>query len=276
VSRTEQLFYVFECTTEGCTAEFYLNDIPIIRRGPAFGPFYAGQANQYICDGINEITIVISPGSRPGRALTGDSSERTRTTFKDARASARMARYPFGAVVGGPDAKDLLRVAWESGSGDSSRYAPLVTGGSADLGNIFGAWAWQSAPAAILDDQSRREIREFLTSLAASLAAGDAAPFVAAGAARLADTERAYGLQPGERAEMIRRITKEDAAQPWWGIQPLDEAQFDLRVCGRGRLVECIAADWLPILREKPDPEGGFGTYSMLLAKTGGAWQIVL
>lgn len=275
LSKPEKVFYVFECTAEGCVAEFYLNDIPIVRRGPDLGQFYAGQANQYVCDGANEITIVIGTGSTPSRALAGDSPARQQIALNNARASARLARYPFGSVVGGPDAQELMRVDWDAGT-DLTKYVPLVAGASADLGPIYGSWTWQSAPAVGLDSDSRNEIRDFLNLLAGTLAAGDAGPFIEAGSSRLADTERAYSLKPGERAEMIRRITAEDAAQPWWGIVPLDDSQFDLRVCGRGRLVECIGRDWLPILREKPDPEGGFGTYSMFIAKIEGAWHIVL
>jgi hypothetical protein len=126
-----------------------------------------------------------------------------------------------------------------------------------------------------LDDDTRQEIADFLATLHESVAAGDPEPFIDAGAVRLEEVEKAFDLKPGSKAEHVRKVTLRDAALPWWGLQPLDPGQFDLRLCAGGRLVECIDRDFQPLLKENPDDDGGVRLYDMLLAKIDDQWQIV-
>ncbi len=268
-------FYVFECEVDGCTAEFYLNDIPVIRRGNEIGRFYKGQSNELVRDGINEIAVIVHPGKTPAEAIAGDGGKRRQIASDKASVSAALAVYPFGAVAGGPDRTELFGLAWKGRSDGIPEIFPKVLGIQHDLGPLFGPWAWESLPPLTLDEGERTEIRKFLEPLHLSLAAGDPELFIEESRMRLDDTARAYGLPPGQKEDLIRQVTRRDAAQPWWGMQPLAPDTFNLRLCGGNRLVQLIGNDWMPVLKENPDEEDGVGTYSMMIGKVDGKWHII-
>lgn len=267
-------FYVFECEVDNCAAEFYFNDIPLTLRGKKIGRFYNGQSNQYVVEGENEIAAVINPGPTPSQAITGENGERRAAAARDARVFARLALYPFGAVAGGPDGKELLSLEWTA-SKDEPIVFPRVVSASADIGYTGGRWLWQDAPRVELDDANLEDIEAFLRALHISLMAGSPDVLIETSQIRIAETEYAYQLTPGEKESLIRRVTAVDSQQPWWGMQPLIPELFDFRLCGRGRLVECIGKDWAPLLKENPDDEGGQGMYSMIVAMIDDEWTIV-
>ncbi len=270
------IFYVFECVVEGCDAEFYLNDIPVIRRGPDLGTFFGGQSNQYVVDGENEIGIVVNPGPTPAKAMTGEAGRRQRTQADGAKAMARLVRYPFGAVVGGPSGEILMHCDWQAPAEGTSYVFPRAVSATTDLGEMFGSWHWQGADRIDLDEDVRGELGVFLEELRANLAAGDPEPFIELSRPRLKDLARAYSLPPGQKERQIRDVTELDARQPWWGMQPLDPETFAFRLCARGRLVELIGRDWEPVLKENPDEDGSLGQYGMLVGRLDGEWAILL
>jgi hypothetical protein len=269
------IYYVFECAVDNCSAEFYLNDIPIVLRSQDGGRLFGGQVNELVVDGVNEIGAVIHPGPQPGLAIRGQEGKRDRFVAKDAKVFAALSTYPQGAVVGGPDRRQLIRLDWEADPDGWPEVFPKVVTTTEDLGPLLGEWAWENAPRLTLDADTRREIEGFLSTLHEALTNGDPEPFIEAGAIRLAEVEKAFDLKPGMKAEHVRKVTLRDAAQPWWGMQPLNSDQFDLRLCAGGRLVECIGHDFQPLLKESPDDDGGVGMYDMLLAKIEDKWQIV-
>lgn len=268
-------YYVFECAVDNCDAEFYLNDIPVVLRKKDGGRLFGGQVNELVVDSVNEIGAVINPGIEPGTAITGIGGKRDRFAAEDAKLFAALSIYPKGAVVGGPDRKELLRIEWEADSDGLPEVFPKVVSVSQDLGPLFGEWAWESAPRITLDDDTVKEIEEFLTALQASLAEGDPELFIEESAIRLEEIEKAFELKAGAKAEHVRKVTLRDAAEPWWGMQPLDPGKFDLRLCACDRMVECVGRDFQPLLKENPDEDGGVGFYDMLLSKIDGQWQIV-
>lgn len=270
------MFYVLECSVKGCNAEFYLNDIPIVRRGPVYGTAYSGPVNPFLVDGVNALEIVVNPGPTPGEAVAGPSGERRRLLAgAGAFARAKLARYPFGAVVDGPDREQLSAIEWEVARPSVPEMFPQVASRSVDLGGLFGPWAWQSAPPVELDDATVAEIHGFIEKFHANRAAGDADYFITASRMRIADLDTAYNSPPGKREADIRYMTAVSSRKPGWGLEPLEPAQYDLRLCAQGRMVECISKRWLPVVAETPDPEGSVIRYPMLIAKMADTWQIV-
>jgi hypothetical protein len=267
-------YYVLECSARECVAEFYLNDIPVVRRGPDLGLHFAGQSNQYLVDGRNELSVLIHPGPTPGEAISGKGSARSRREAGGAEISAALCRYPPGATVGGPSREELVSLAWTA-EGDGRMVFPRVVTVARDLGPLFGRWAWQDAPKLSLDDASVGEIGKMLEPLRESLHKGDPEPFIESGKTRLEEIARAYDRKPGEKKKIIRKTTADEASRDWWGIQPLETKNFDFRLCARGRLVELVDRAWKPVLRERPDGEGGVAYYDMMVGRIRDRWEIV-
>jgi len=269
-------FYVLECAVECCNAEFYINDIPVVLRGEDFGKYYAGQCNQYLVDGENEIEIVINPGPTPGEALKGEDGKRRRfTPDKEAKAGAILAVYPYGAVARGPERKPLMSAHWTAKE-NTPEFFPKVVTSVQDLGPLFGAWDWENSRALTLDEATLDAIALDLAKLHHSLMAGDPEPYIQMSRARFINTERAYSLKPGEKENIVRLGTRSDSRQHWWGLEPLDPETYDFRLCCRNRLVEIIDKNWEPPLKEFADDEGGVSTYPMLMGKKNSKMEIWL
>ena len=268
-------YYVFECAVNECDAEFYLNDIPVVLRKKDGGRLFGGQVNELVMDGLNEISVIVNPGPEPGLAITGREGKRDRFVAKDAKLFAALSIYPAGAVVGGPDRKELMRLEWAAADDGWPKVFPAVVSNSQGLGPLLGEWAWEGAPRITLDAETVKEIATYLNGLQESLAQGDPELFIQEGVVRLEEVERAFGLKAGSKAEQVRKVTLRDAGEPWWGMQPLNTGQFDLRLCACSRLVECVGRDFQPLLKENPDEDGGVGMYDMLLGRIDDQWRIV-
>jgi hypothetical protein len=270
----KKIFYVLECKTSGINAEFYLNDIPIERRGKEFGNFYGGPCNQYLVDGVNEMSAIIIPGEIPSESLHSKTGRKRIKLEEKVEVKAELSIYPFGSIVGGPDKKVLMSFDWQLESNQWMVFQKVISS-RADLGKLFGEWEWQKAPRIELNSKTLKEIYKFIEELHKSLSVGDPEPFLELGALRLKDTDKAFNLIPGEKADLIRKVTLDDSEQYWWGMEDLNPEDYDLRLCANEKMVEVINKKWKPILQESPDEEGGVGTYSMCISKIDDKWQIV-
>jgi hypothetical protein len=268
-------FYVLECTAEQCVAEFYLNGIPIMRRGVEGGEFCGVQVNHLLVDGDNILELTAFPGPVPSLSRWGEFGPRQRRGSTAAeKIKMSLRKYPFGATVGGSEAEELARLEWQ-GSPDDVRERAFSLQTSADLGPMHGRWSWQDAPALTLDAAEQLELSELLDGLAAAIQVGDPGPFLAASETRIQETSRAYSTDPAERRAMINRGIFVDAGAPGFTVAPLMPSDFDFRLCAEGRMVELIAKDWQPILRAGPDRQGCYSYYDMFVSRIDGAWQIV-
>ncbi|GEM_PF-2500277 len=274
VDKKKKKFYVFECTASGVNAEFYLNDIPIIRRGPELGRSYGGPCNQYLIDGVNELSAILVPGDSPSESLHSKGGRQRIKLEEEAFVKAELSIYPFGAVMGGPAKKVLMSIDWKLEANQWMVFQKAI-GARMDLGKLFGEWEWQKAPRIELNEETVKEIHKFIEDLHLSLAAGDPDLFLELGEPRLKDLEKAFDSPPGEKEELIRKVTLDDAEQDWWGMEDINPDDYDLRLCAHDKMVEIINKKWKPILQESPDLEGGVGTYSMTISKLDDQWKIV-
>jgi hypothetical protein len=287
--------YTLEVRAKGCLAEFFLNDVPLVRRGEGDGRELGANAafpvNQYLHAGANEVTIVVHPGPTPGTAaglggvraqritlpepeVQGEAGEAHSNPDPEVCARATLARTPRGGVAGGHDTETLLKVSYEGRDDGRPEPFPRVHSGAVELEGLPAEWPWEQAQRHVaVDDAMRQEIRALLTTLHASLGAGDVEPFIELSRPRLEDIAGAYGASPLDKVEELRQMAAADAAQPDFALEPL-APELDLRICGEGRLVEVLTPQWRAPLREVPRAEGA-GSYVMLVAKVDGSWRIV-
>ncbi len=269
------LFYVLECKVEHCTAEFYLNDIPVIRRGPDIGDAFGGPVNHLLVDGVNCLEMVIEPGPTPAEALKGvPDSRRPEAPPENARAQAALTTYPKGAVVEGPDREELVSMEWQAEEGTPC-FFPRVCATTYDLGPVYGRWQWQDAERITLDDATLRDASDFVIGLHGSMAIGDFEPYIQSGRTRNAEFDRIYEKAPGATAGQFRNMRADCIDDPYWGMAQLSSDTFSLRLCAHDRLVECISNAWQPVLEELPDQEESIMRYPMMIGKIDGEWQIL-
>ncbi len=266
-------FYVAECEVKACTAEFYLNDIALIRNSPDGGYYHAQPVNQYILDGTNELAMIIEPGPQPSLARSGPPEGRREmeVPLTDPRsATLRLCRYPYGAVVGGPERQLIQELRWPQAEHEEPHLYPLPVRVEFERATGTGPWSWEAAAKLTLDAGTRAEIESLLNRLWASLAQGDPALFLEVAAPRFDDLAEAFEDPPYKKRNAFRRLEAEIQ-----GLQPLDPDTFDLRLAAGGRMVECLQKDWQPVLRGAPDEAGNEDHYDMFLARLEGEWRIV-
>jgi len=269
------IFYVLECSVEKCVAEFYINDIPITRRGPQYGKMLNGPMNQMIKDGVNALEIVVNPGDIPSESYLGSGGKRRRLTPEDgAFAKAKISKYPKGAVVGGPDEEELMAVEWAAEK-DRIEMFPKVVSAAADLGQIFGPWQWEGGSRIALEEETLKEIFDFVLEIHGYLVVADFEPFIEFSLPRSSDTDLAYGKTPGQSAEEVRIEMERCTNNSWWSMKPLKPDDFDFRLCGCDKMIECISKEWKPVIEEEPDEEGSISRYPMMIGKIDGKWRIV-
>lgn len=56
----------------------------------------------------------------------------------------------------------------------------------------------------------------------------------------------------------------------------LPEKEWDLRLVGKGNLIECIGKDWYPIVRTTTRKNGSFSGERIFIGKLNGEWKILL
>jgi hypothetical protein len=274
----DDIFFVLECTAAAWfdlgTVELFANGIPVARLNAKSPDKFSGSVNEFLLSGPNVFSMAIEliPG------ITPDAVKKRVVDQKTAHAEWKLSKYPTGAIEGGPDGVQLGAGKWVPAAleGEPEPF-PQIFLGTVDLGPRPGRpWKWEAAPPIELNPATVAEILKFLAPIHAGLQQGDSEPFLAATKIRLADLETAYAsFSADDRASLIRRVTKKQSKEAWWGMQPLDPANFAPRLCAANRMVECRALDLQPFLREKADATGNIGFYEMFLAKLDGAWQVV-
>ncbi|TWT46211.1 hypothetical protein RAS1_26600 [Phycisphaerae bacterium RAS1] len=274
-------FYVLEAQTSGIDAEFYINDIPIVLRGPDHGQNYAAPVNQYLLDGPNELAMVVKPGPTPSQSQTGRNGQKETFSPTSEKAWAKISSYPQKATIGGPDGTELMKVEWPIRDERKSRddyqpmEYPLKIVQFRDMGQMFGSCVFQQAPKIKIDDTVKNEIYEMLEALRGSLAGGDAELYIQLQKIRLEEVARAFQTSSDERRQMVREVTRMDSQQSWWGFPSLDKEQFDLRLAARGTMVQCIDKRWDAILRENANDKNERAYYSLFVSKLEGKWVIL-
>lgn len=265
-------FFVIEAKVKGCAAEFYLNGFPLTVCSEDKGLELVQPVNQYVIDGENELAFVVKPGPIPSQAESGPPEGKTEAEVYvtgGESVTVSLCRYPYGAVTGGEERQVLQTLAWPLEIHEETHEYPLRMSVRFPVKTGTGPWQWEGLPEITLDDAARGEIAVFLEGLRTSLAERDPEPFLAAAAPRFDELAKAYEDPPFKKRNIFRRTLDEVD-----GMAELDPETFDLRLAAGGRLVECLANDWDPILRGAPDKDGNEDHYDMFIGREAGAWKI--
>ena len=274
-----------------CIAEFYVNDIPLRRLNSAFQGFYSEVAYPYLVDGLNTISLVVTPGPTPSKAKviqvpnapedTGNvldedaSSKVSDDSGKSKTARMAVVEYPVGVFAGDEDDGRLwMDVQWKF-SDDPSVSFPCQVEDSRDLDRQRGMWAWQTAEPLDLD-RDRAEIQSAVTAVHHAFENGDGADLAQMAQHYLTDMGRAipaYG-EAGFKRDLIRDVNANAGRKNW--IRPIVWEEADFRLCADNRLVQIIDKNWQPSVRAIPQPDGEIYPFPFFLGKKDGVFQILL
>jgi hypothetical protein len=263
-----------QLSIEGCTAELFLNGVPLTRleNRPGRVPIENVAAESFIVPGTNRLEIVVEPGASPSTAR----SEYKELAFRPMQATGRLIRFEDGAA-GTADSGDVLgetSFAW-IGAPPSKQAFPLDTSTQIELGPAHGRWAWQDAPVLVLDDALVGEARDVLDDVRRALRAFDADRLWKLAELQLKDVQRAYAAVReahlrSELATLLDHARK--AADP---LLPSDPADHDFRLVGGGRLLQLVDRDYTPSVKLRDPGDGSTTGYPLMLARIDGKLRIV-
>jgi hypothetical protein len=266
---TEHVIYA-ELHVRGCTAELYLNGIPLRRNVSPVQPFSAIPVHQYLIPGTNELEVVIEPGPTPSRARRGS----TMKAAVGASAVARLVRYEEGQFTDSEEGERLVEIRWE-GATDTQEVFPKSVAKQVALGARSGRWCWQDAPPLVLDEATHAEIEGVLGTVARGFARGDAKPVLELLEPRFNEGIRAYPVN--DAATLTAELTDyvREVANEGWIVHPMRREEHDFRLVAGERMVELVNRDWRPTLRFKAPEDEEDVPYAMMLARIDGRLKVV-
>lgn len=80
----------------------------------------------------------------------------------------------------------------------------------------------------------------------------------------------AYGTDYRQTRAEHNAMLGDIFGDPSFAMRPLDYPAFDFRLCANNRLVECVGADWRPVVCSEPDRHGTVLRVALLIGRIQG------
>lgn len=258
--------------TQGCAAEVWLNDVPVGRASAQQGSLCL-PVHEYLLAGNNRIQLVIEP-------TTPEQGAAARFKYADGTvgASARLLLPRVGSLGHESQARSLAELVWAAADGDVYQAGHKVSV-DADLPVKFPRWRWLEAPPIESPGTGLADLKPvagaYLQRLAIAMARGEVDSFVQACRLKLEEVALAYQQPVAEAsARLLSRLQLLHATRALKMLIP-DAGALHLRLCGNGRLLECLGPDGEPVLRTLPAADGSWAAWPVRLAIVNGQCHIL-
>jgi hypothetical protein len=257
---------------EDCTAELYLNGVPLVRLEPRHVPISNVAVEDYLVGGDNRLELLVEPGAQPSVAR----SDLRKLPFRPMKAWARLLRIPdgeaglahYGEVLG------ETSYSWTQAPPDERDF-PASSMTSVTMPASHGRWGWQDAPVLSQTSELFDEARAVLDAVETALRRGDRAMLMQLLEHRMNDWLRAYpahsrGSMEAELAEMMRYVELTDDP-----VFERDPAQHDFRLVAGGRMLQLLDRDWQTSMGVRHHERGTRQPYRITLARLDGGLRIL-
>jgi hypothetical protein len=254
---------ILRLESSGCPAEASFNGVPLLRVDADRRLAWLA-VHEYTLAGGNEVGLVIRPGPAvlpPGAAPAAPTPQ-----LSDGKdwVSLRLLLPRIGASASPASARTLGQLDWAAAP-DEVWEAPLHLAGQVQLPAGFPRWRWVDAPPVVDTPALRHDAAAWLRDIAIGLARGNPDPLLQATRLRLEDLAQAYQQPLADLVSRLRQqVLDQHAAAPLQPLLPSADT-LALRPVAGGRLLECLGADGLPLLRS-PTAQGGWMYWPLRLA----------
>jgi hypothetical protein len=258
--------------TQGCAAEVWLNDLPV-GRCSVQEPTLCLPVHEYLLAGSNRLELVIDP------PMPGQQRDPAACKLSDGvvGACARLLLPRIGGLGHESQARNLAEVVWAAAEGDIYPLGHRVWV-DATLPVKFPRWRWLEAPplAATGEPEAFKPlVAATLQRLAIAMARGEVDSLVVASRLKLEELAVAYQQPLAEVTSRLQsRLQLLHATKALKMVIP-DGDTLQLRVCGNGRLLECLGTTGEPALRTLPAPDGSVAAWPLRVAMVNGQCHIL-
>jgi len=237
---------VVKLVTRHCTAEAWLNGLPMARATPLM-PEVVVPVHEAAVEGANRLEMVVGPdsGSAGAAALL-------QTAPVGMVAQLHLLLPRMGNPVDEAQSRTLVRLDWACAAGDPLSLPARQTH-DVQLPIRFPRWRWLDAPIVQPTPALVQQAHAFVSGLARDLARGQTESFMTAVRLRTEEVALAYQRSIESETSRLREWLDQMYASSslvWQSLMP-DEMQ--LRRIAGGRLLECLAGEGRAALTTVPD-----------------------
>lgn len=237
-----------------------------------------------------------SPEESPDNSENEPPNDDSDEEFKDEESTlsfrVKLTMYENGVIAGAADGEVLLELDWNSRESAEilraknytfplaeetavgAQVFPIWLTKKGDIGEMFGGFQWLNAKPLTLDEDTVDEVTQFIFFIRDLIEEGDADSILEISGGKYREVAAAYDLSAEERANLFRQVLAQESRKPYWIFETPEDEEISLRLCARGKLIECIGRDWKPVIRGVPSPEGRF-MFPMLIGKLDEDWLIM-
>jgi hypothetical protein len=255
-----------------CSAELWLNGIPLMRLAPPMMHIQNLAVEQYLIPGTNTLELVIEPGVRPSLAR----KELREVAFRPMAATGRLIRFPEG-VPGTVEYGELLceaRFSWLDATPDRQSF-PRSIGAQVNMGPAHGRFSWQDAPTLVLNAVTIDEACALLDELEEAIVALDEERLWRLTGLKLHDVLRSYSQVTEEslRREFKALLGRQQNALT--AVLHRDRSKHAFRIVAGGRMLQCIDDDWTSSFKLQNPRTGSLIQYPLFLARIDARLQVI-
>ncbi len=259
---------VIKLDGQGCTAEAWLNGLPVARVTP-LTPSSVVPVHEAALVGTNRLELVVGPdGGAPGAAALLGTAPHAMV------AQLHLLLPRMDHAIDEAQARTLARLEWSCAAGDPLTL-PARRVQDAELPIRFPRWRWLDAPVAQPTPTLVQQVHAFVCVLARDLARGQTESFMAATRLRTEELAIAYQRSPESEALRLSEWLDQMYASSCLVWQPLMLDEMQLRPLAGGRLLECLGGDGRAALTTMPDKAGNTLALPLKLSVVEGRFYVL-
>jgi hypothetical protein len=259
---------VIKLDGQGCTAEAWLNGLPVARVTP-LTPLAVVPVHEVALAGANRLELVVGPDAGvAGAAVLLQIAPHAMA------AQVHLLLPRIGHAIDEAQARTLARLEWSCAAGDPLTL-PARCVQEAELPIRFPRWRWLDAPVVQATPALAPQAHAFVCGLARDLARGQTESFMAATRLRTEELAMAYQRSPESEAVRLREWLDQMYASSCLVWQPLAPDEMQLRPLAGGRLLECLGGDGRAALTTMPDKAGNTLALPLKLSVVEGRFYVL-
>ena len=259
---------VIKLVSQGCTAEAWLNGLPMARVTP-LAPRAVAPVHEAALTGVNRLDLVVGPDSGAASAAA-----LLQTAPHAMAAQVHMLLPRIGSAVDETQARTLAQLEWACAAGEPLAL-PARRMQEADLAIRFPRWRWLDAPVVQPTPALTQQAHAFVCGLARDLARGQTDSFMMATRLRTEELALAYQRSPESETDRLRECLEQVYALSGLVWQPVALEEMQLRPLAGGRLLECLGGDGRAALTTMPDKTGNTLALPLRLSVVEGRFYVL-
>lgn len=239
-------FFILDIDTNLCTAEVWINGLPVARCSPTDGVQAQFPVHEYFIPGPNKFQLVVEPGPTPSR--TFEANPKPFVIPEKFFARMRLMRMPAGSFPEDPGVQVIFDLNYRPPA-NTLLPVPAIFDAECGAPPWAGRPAWSDAQPVPDTPVARNFVATFLNQIAEAMNGRNVETYLAASRLRFQEVSAAYQLSAEEQTQAFRAQFQRVSADPGFRMEPITPESLDLRWCAGGRVIDCVDKAGQPALR---------------------------